>query len=391
MHITQVNIENIRSIRQAEITFPHPKGWHVLIGDNGSGKTTILRAIALGLIGLDHSNSLRLNLDDYLNFQSTEGSIKINFPNNEFIFNLSLDGMSYLGRRWIIFSASFGPFRRFTGGNREWDKVQELSPEASRHISLFGEDVALTEAIDWLVNLNYKKLEKDKDAEETLNHLIEFINQSELLPQQTKIVEVSSKGVFLEDGNKQKVSIHEMSDGFRSILSMTFEIIRLLVKEYGNGVFMIGENDIYINAEGVILIDEVDTHLHPSWQTRVGHWFTKYFPNMQFIVTTHSPLICRACEKGSIWRLATPNTDMPQIQEIVGTDKERLIYGNILDAYGTEVFGQEAVRSVKSNEKKQRLGKLNILAALGKINDAEEKERRELQKILTTDDPTGFE
>ncbi len=112
---------------------------------------------------------------------------------------------------------------------------------------------------------------------------------------------------------------------------------------------------------------------------------------MQFIVTTHSPLICRACEKGSIWRLATPGKNMPQIEEIIGVEKERLIYGNILDAYGTELFGREAVRSNESNEKKERLGKLNILYALGKITEKEEQERRELQKILTTDDPTGFE
>jgi hypothetical protein len=73
--------------------------------------------------------------------------------------------------------------------------------------------------------------------------------------------------------------------------------------------------------------------------------------------------------------------------EITGLDKDKLIFGNVLDAYGTELFGKTPVRSEKSNEMLERLGKLSMLAALGKTNQEEETERLELQKILGTDDP----
>jgi hypothetical protein len=100
-------------------------------------------------------------------------------------------------------------------------------------------------------------------------------------------------------------------------------------------------------------------------------------------------LICRASEKGTIWRLASPGTTN-ESGEITGTDKDRLIFGNVLDAYGTEIFGKAPVRSEKSDEKLERLGRLNMLSALGKISQEENSERIELQKILNTDDPTGF-
>ena len=100
-------------------------------------------------------------------------------------------------------------------------------------------------------------------------------------------------------------------------------------------------------------------------------------------------MVCRACENGSIWRLAAPGSGN-ESGEITGTDRDKLIYGNILDAYGTELFGQSPVRSEQSNEKLKRLGRLSMLAALGKISETEEKERTELQKILSTDAPTGF-
>lgn len=61
-----------------------------------------------------------------------------------------------------------------------------------------------------------------------------------------------------------------------------------------------------------------------------------------------------------------------------------------MDAYGTEVFGKEPVRSTKSDEKLKRLGYLNAMSAFGKINEQEELERLELQRILSTDAPTGF-
>lgn len=428
MYIEKATIKNIKSIKDLEITFPKPAGWHVIIGDNGSGKSSILKAIALALIGPYEVGALRLNLGEYVNYNAERGSIDLDMKfheidylysgfrapeNSIFSFNIELareknnivrvkQGKNENGKKvttevWKNFlphgfySSSFGPFRRFSGGNNEWEKTFFSTPKTFYHQSIFSENIALTESLEWLVHLNYKKLEGEEIAKLKLDFLIKFINESNLLPAQVEISKITSEGVFFRDANSKTISVTEMSDGFRSVLSMTFEIIRQLIEAFEIVMFekYIVKKSLILDIQGVILIDEIDAHLHPTWQTKIGNWFTKYFPNIQFIVTTHSPLICRAAENGSIWQLAEPGSD-DRIKEITGLEKERLINGNILDAYGTELFGQSPIRSAQSDKKLTRLGELNMLYALGKIGEEEAKERLELQKILMTDDPTGF-
>lgn len=423
MYIDKVTIKNIRSIETFEMTFPEQPGWHVVIGDNGSGKSTIVRAIALGLIGPVDSKSLRLNLREWIRRDAlSESCVALTIQRN--------DEDGYLGRRkpqtrpfearvtiktddkktvpYLIgnekgstfvwsntagwFSAAFGPFRRFTGGEKEWMKVYYSDPRAAAHLSVFGEDVALTEAIQWFKELNYKKLEKaynnapDPASEnELLKWLLKFLNNGGLLPHNTRLRDITSEGIFFTDGNGYDVEVTELSDGFRSLLSLTFELLRQLIRSYGQeAVFKNFEKEIFtIDLPGVILIDEIDAHLHPSWQTRIGSWFTKYFPRIQFIVTTHSPLVCRASEKGSIWRLRTPGSSKESGQ-VTGIDRERLIFGDLLDAYGTELFGRNITQSVSGQEMAKEMAELSLKSFKGTINEEEKKRLNELKSIMPT-------
>lgn len=438
MYLKKARIKNIRSIVDFEIEFQNPAGWHVLIGDNGAGKSTIIRSIAFALAG-GEINGLRSNPDDWLNRQSTEGEIvtlfqrdrtldtvEINTSLNiaqldtkrEYLKAIENDELSVeviflkekdsvhveifqasplekAGEFWLVnkthgfFSAAYGPYRRFEGGSPEWEKVFDNPNLANlaAHLSVFDESVALTEAIKWLKDLNYKSLEKDKESQRTLEHVRMLIDSNDFLPHGTKLETVSSDGVFFNDGNGNTISVNQMSDGYRSILSMTFELIRQLIRVYGAEMVFrrieeTGEH--FIDLPGVVLIDEIDAHLHPTWQTRIGQWFTKYFPRLQFIITSHSPLVCRAAENGTIWRLARPDSGH-ESGEITGLDKDRLVFGNVLDAYGTEAFGSGVSISRESNEMLNRLAELNVKSMIGEINDSEHIELQDLKAVLPTE------
>ena len=75
-------------------------------------------------------------------------------------------------------------------------------------------------------------------------------------------------------------------------------------------------------------------------------------------MTTHSPIICRAARRGSVWLLPVPGSD-EQPRRVKGHELNRLIDGNILDAYGTDLFGEEVTRSEHSKEQLERLARLN--------------------------------
>jgi len=424
MYIKTIEINNIRSVRDFKMEFSEYAGWHVLIGDNGAGKSTIIRSIALALVGPKEAPGLRADWGDWLSRQENQGLIslslekseddeqteksgpatKIDIPNEilfrkvdgsvDIYFNINgLNGVNPRGYNWGQgagwFSVAYGPYRRFAGGNQEWTKVFYSQPKLGAHLSAFGEDIALTEATEWLVKLNYQILEQ-KESTSVIDNIKKLVNSVDFLPHRAEIESISSEGVVFKDGNGSLINVNQLSDGYRSVLSLTFELIRQLVRVYGSdSVFeniRKGDTDnMKITLPGVVLIDEIDAHLHPTWQTRIGQWFTKYFPNIQFIVTTHSPLICRASEKGSIWRLAAPGSDDAS-KEVKGDDRNRLIYGNVLDAYGTEIFGPDVTVSTEATEKKEELVQLSKKKTAGVISAAEENKLQELRNTFSTDD-----
>ncbi|HEX4420623.1 MAG TPA: AAA family ATPase [Kofleriaceae bacterium] len=413
MYLQSVQLSNIRSLGDLTWEVPEPKqGWNVIIGDNGAGKSTFLRAIALALVGPSEAAALRQNWDEWLRIGHQNGRIEINanfsdtydkftgrgarpqslwlqaslkFRRSETGVILEGDGFHHdrtfwgTGAGW--FSASYGPFRRFTGGDKDQEKLYYARPKLARHLSVFGESVALSECLEWLKLLQFKKLERDPEGD-LLDPLLEFINQPGFLPHDTRLASVSSRGVLFRDGNQCEVAIEQLSDGFRSILSMTLELIRQLAATY-EATILFSLDAKHIEVPGVVLIDEIDAHLHPAWQRRIGPWLSEHFPKLQFIVTTHSPFICQAAEVGTIYQLARPGSHTSS-RMVEGIERDRLLYGSILEAYGTGMFGDGAVRSVASLEKMQRLAELNQKELAQPLTNQEAAERDGLRAILPT-------
>lgn len=424
MYLRKVHIENIRSITELDWEIPagSEAGWHVVIGDNGSGKSTFLRAIALVLVGQNEATALRQNWNDWMRKAENQGHIEVGFYfdpsyDSQIMFVAGKPGSSKkrafrldfgrsketgvvhlsepqnlvnrghpvwtnlsAGSGW--FSAAYGPFRRFTGGDQESEKIFSANPRLAAHLSIFGENIALTESLKWLKELKFKQLEQKPEGE-SLDRVIAFVNQEGFLPHRARLTEISSDGVIFTDGDERQVPVEELSDGYRSMLSMTFELIRQMSVAYKPEHIFSPDDSSTIIAPGVVLIDEVDAHLHPTWQRRIGPWFRKHFPNIQFIVTTHSPLICQAAEHGTVWRLPQPGSG-EKAEQVTGVALDRLIYGNVLDAYGTELFGKDVGRSDAGRERLQRLAELNVKELQAELSRPERKEQQTLRASAPT-------
>lgn len=421
MYVKKIALTNVKSFGRFDWELPPgvpAAGWHVLLGDNGSGKSTLLRACAAALLGDREAMALRLksNFAEWVTHGRDEAGIaltleqdprwdgwsgkgKVSIRDLEAGILIGVDDslkpMAHRpspdrhvwgrGKGW--FSAAFGPFRRFTGGNPEYDKLFRSNPKLARHLSIFGEDVALTETLSWLKQLRFEQLEQvqtganaSADGDDLLDAIKSFVNQPDFLPNDTRLSEVNSKEVVFLDGNGYRVPIESLSDGFRSILSMTLELIRQLAAVYGaREVF--GDTNRRVIPPGVVLIDEIDVHLHPRWQRLVGPWLTAHFPNMQFLVTTHSPLVCQGAERGSVTRLPQPGND-DLGGPITGAALNRLVYGDILEALSSGAFGEEVGRSDTGQVKLEQLARLNVKALREGLTPQEQERRNELQEIF---------
>lgn len=417
MYVKQLSIANIRSIGRFDLTFSATEsaGWHVILGSNGAGKSSVVRSLALSLAGPKEAAALRQNWSTWARSGTTDGTIKLQLevgpddiftgtgrrtktvsaelglvplestvgPRFDLVASSNVAQRSVWGTNSGWFSASFGPFRRFTGGDQAYDRLFYSNPRLAPHLSAFGEDVALTEGLRWLRDLRVRELERNADEGALLGRLVEFLNNSELLPHGATITEVRSEEVIVLDANGAKVTVEQLSDGYRSVLSMIFEILRQMTRSYGPARVMDALNlsSGAVELEGVVAIDEVDAHLHPSWQRDIGPWFTRCFPLVQFVVTTHSPIICRNAT--TVWRLATPGSE-EKSGRIDGIALNRLIHGSILEAYGTEYFGRDVSRSENSKVLVQELAQLNRKALRSKLEPSERSRLNELRDTLPT-------
>lgn len=350
MYVHKVTLEQLRGFESLEFELVRPDGsyagWTVFTGDNGSGKSALLRAIAIGLLGADASRPLQPSFRGWIRKGAPDGSATIelqivqsqgddNFrmtgrlPAGPFKARLRLENGSSEPRLspessaknrktaersvWASepggwFACGYGPFRRVFGASQEATKLMVV-PATARFATMFQEAASLSEADAWLRNLQHKKLEGRARESSQLDALVALLN-SDLLPNGFRVDRVDSDGLWVVDRSGVQLSWHEMSDGYRSAIALVVDIARHMLSAYGedpsnapSGI----SSDPFCRS-GVVLIDEVDAHLHPEWQREFGFWLTENFRGVQFLVTTHSPLICQAASEGGLFHLPEPGS-----------------------------------------------------------------------------------
>lgn len=394
MYITRIVLRNIRGFAELDFDLARPDGsyagWTVFTGDNGSGKSTLLRAIAIGLTGAETARALQPSFSGWIKDGSGEdwASIQLTITGRS-----DDDGMTGEGRRrggpfpaklkleqgnqdvtvrsvkpegtpqnystpartiWSEkatgwFSCGYGPFRRVFGASPEATRAM-VSPASERFVTMFQEAASLAEVDVWLRTLSHKKLEGNKDAKEQLDLLLGILSD-DLLPNQIVIDRVDSDGLWLCDRNGIRLSWEEMSDGYRAALALLTDVVRHLIKVYGLQGLTETDDDgkTVIARSGVVLIDEIDAHLHPEWQREIGFWLKRHFPRIQFLVSTHSPLVCQAADPNGLFVLPEPGA--PELPRALSEkDYQKVVAGRPDTILLTPAFGLHNTRSPRAVE-----------------------------------------
>ncbi|NEL99720.1 AAA family ATPase, partial [Escherichia coli] len=133
---------------------------------------------------------------------------------------------------------------------------------------------------------------------------------------------------------------------------------------------------------GIVLIDEIDAHLHVSWQKEIGPWLRDHFPAIQFIVSTHSPYVCQSASPAGLIRLAGPM--QPQGPQVVDDELyRRVVYGTGDDGVLTELFGLDSPYSSRADSLRRRLTELEAAALRGLADQSQLLELESLVDRIT--------
>ncbi len=427
MYIDKVTLKNIRGFENLEFDLCRGDakyaGWTVFTGDNGSGKSTLLKAIAVALTGRDVARSLQPSFHRWIRDGAGDQEAKIElmispekgvddfskkgqtaykkFPATVILRNGGKDTLIELpttsGNKKTLaqrglwssdshgwFSCGYGPFRRVFGASPEATRLM-VGPTTERFVTMFQEAASLYEVDQWLRNLSHKKLEGKTTESDHLELLLEIL-RDDLMPNQITVDRVDSDGLWLKDRNGFQLAWSEMSDGYRAALALLADILRHLIGAYGiNGLAERGDDGkLRIVRGGVVMIDEIDAHLHPEWQREIGFWLKGHFPKIQFLVTTHSPIICQAADENGLFVLPEPGSGI-EPRALTADEYKTVISSRPDTILLTPAFGLQNTRSPRAVEGRAEYAKLMAKKNAGaKLTKDEQGKATQLQLFAAT-------
>lgn len=247
------------------------------VGENGDGKTLLLMALFSACKGY------RLKKEKEIAYIAK----MVDFMKK--IENSHLQVSDDLGRSFNMDSAP--PFKRlFAYGvhrGRYAPETDIATFEKCGCMTLFNQDMTLRDPTDWLLK---SSLENPSHEELSFDYLTKVLN--ELLEKRIDIIREDGQILFVEKG--MKLTLSEISEGFRSTLIFICDLLIRLAEHTA-------DNENVFEQTGVVMIDEICLHLHPKWQRTIVGKLRKLFPNLQFIMTTHSPIILLGSSKDAVF------------------------------------------------------------------------------------------
>jgi predicted ATP-binding protein involved in virulence len=357
MWIEKIELENFKCFEKKTIEFS--PGFNVIIGDNGTGKTSVLEALKISagtfLAGFPNQKFERINEGDIRITTKGTKDVPILFPNypvsinthciiasNKITWRRGIDtATKNVGKSQKIRAIALEMYERVREGeevimpfiayyqtSRLWVSASDVQISAKKIIQYDSEKDNIADIIQKIVGPSsyldgYTKCLNASTNEKFVSKWFTWLEISALQQKQKnstlEIVrlaiiacldfcedfrfDIKQNELILQKKDGSIIPTKMLSAGQIAILSMVADIAQrcaVLNPELGSNCLR--------ETPGIVLIDELDLHLHPKWQRRIVNDLRRTFPKMQFIVTTHSPLIIQSLRRGELIDLSDPDT-----------------------------------------------------------------------------------
>ena len=397
MYINRIELKNFRTFRSTKVDFVHadqrfagmPRvgarerpsidvpapqlpNINLLLGNNGAGKTTLLKAIAIAALGpavVDASLPIyrlirrepgsgsaaepgveaRIEARFVAHEQDGHGS-DIPAGTSELESSISIQRMGDVERvRWVhpdekpwhpIYSAEsdayffvgYGATRRVESNDRLDPGARQSSSfiRAQRIRSLFEEAYSLIPLSFWLPPLESADRGRFTEVQHLIDQLLGGTGYS--------FTGMREHGEYLFTKGGMMVPFPALSDGYRAYLGWIGDLLYHIEQTCPSGKKLV-EN------RGIVMVDEIDLHLHPKWQMRVLPTLARALPNLQFVVTSHSPLIVGSLEWMNIILMKTGTRQSSSAKRVEwavhGLDADQVLLSDFFGLESTRAPGRK--------------------------------------------------
>ncbi|MBK3813360.1 ATP-binding protein [Paraburkholderia aspalathi] len=404
--MASVRVENFKALQKVTLDLPQailedPAGGAeaeaaalLVLGENAAGKSSILEAIALALCGEKvrsrlGKSSTAFVLDPELmgcpdQRPPEEASVCLCFTDgselrvaigNGFVENGDLEGLP------PVFG--YGAFRQYAGGVARAKRAGNVS-------TLFHSDIVLPNPEAWLLGLPDPQFSMVMRA---LRRIFSVENEFDVV-QRDQVNERCLIVTMVGDGDEAreiKTPLSVASSGFRSVLAMVCDVFKRLLAARSRGELV-----SFDEAEAVILIDEVEAHLHPRWKMQIMGALRRVLPKAIFVVTTHDPLCLRGMHDrevvvfNRVRKLVRDETnEMPVVVETVVElpNVENLTIEQLLTS---DLFAMFSTDSPEAERKLAQLGSLLARRVAGdRLEPTERDVLHELEQQVVQALPLG--
>jgi len=336
-HLKGIEVESVRHLKDISIELSEERPHLILTGKNGSGKSSLLNAIMLFLTNGVQNKQLQNLVAYQQSITALENQLKTNPANAQTPqytanlrhfktaiqnikngVNLIFDNTNIINEfdsgKYLLCHFSATRTLKNIGANNNQNYIPKNKYSISEKASTF--------LLQYLRDLRYNQLDaKDENDSDTSQKITDWFNNfRELLrtifddKELELIYDKSSKNFQIIQKDRLPFDFTTMSDGFSAIVDIIVELIIRMEKNKGQNY----------DVEGLVLIDEIETHLHLELQRQVLPILTNFFPKLQFIVTTHSPFVVNSISNALVYDMET---------RVSITDASDLSYKGLVENY----------------------------------------------------------